>query len=432
MRAAGGDPGGAVPGRPRAADRLRRLLTPPRTLRFTRDGVKFVAVALAVGVAAVNTGNNLLYLVLAMMLSFIILSGVLSEVTMRGVSVERELPGMAVAGQPASIRIGLTNEKRWAPSFSVAVHDLAAAPGGGGPAATPRAYFLKVSPGETAWGRYTCTFARRGRVRFAGFRLVTRYPFGLFVKAGQLAGPGELIVLPAVDPVAGPARGESWAAGDRNVERRGAGTTPSELREYRPGDEPRVIHWRRSAALGELVVREFDRDDRDRVCIGLPTRFPAACRAAPRFAERFEAAVRRAASLAVHFLDRGYEVELRTGDGEVPLGTGPRQRQLILTALALVEPSFDGAAPPPASGTAARDGRAAPAGGAEAASGPRSARGGAARGEQARGAPEAGSARGAAPVPVPAPGALPVLVTPDASLHSAAALAAYRHVEVPA
>ncbi len=372
----------------RAVGLAVRLLKPPRTIKFTRDGVKFILVTLAIGVAAINTGNNLLYLVLAMMLSFIILSGVLSEVTMRGVTASREVPTTAVAGQPVAVRVGLTNGKRWAPSFSLAVHDVLGRGGTRGgtraarppaPEAPPRAYFLRVSPGETAWGRYIYTFPRRGRTRFAGFRLATRYPFGLFVKSGVIEGHGEVVVLPPVDPIEAPPSGESQTAGDRPVSRLGHGSTPSGLREYRPGDEPRTIHWRRSAALDELVVRELDRDDRDRVLVALPTVFPAGAESRPRFEERFEAAVRRAASLAAHYLERGYEVELRTSGGTVPLGTGVRQRQAILTTLALVEPRF---------------------------------------------------ARTAA-LPPAAPGMLPVLVTPDASLHAAEDLAAYRHVEAP-
>ena len=379
-----------------------RLLTPPRTIRFTRDGVKFVAVTLAIGVAAINTGNNLLYLVLAMMLSFIILSGLLSELTMRGVALAREVAVTAVAGQPVSIRVGLTNTKRWAPTLSLAVHDVLE---GGrrrrpapGPAETSRVYFLKVSPGETVWGRYTHTFPRRGRVRFAGFRLVTRYPFGLFVKSGTVDGEGEIVVFPAVDPVGAPPPGESLTAGDRAVARRGAGSTPSGLREYRVGDEPRAVHWRRSAALDELVVRELDRDDRDRVCIALPAEFQAGAIEAPRFAERFEGAVRRAASLAVHFLERGYEVEVRAGATRVRLGTGTSQRRAVLTALALVEP---------------RAGRPRRRGGL---------RPGAADGVPAR----------PTPLPPPPEGMLAVLVTPDPSLHAGADLAAWRHVEGPA
>ena len=59
--------------------RARRWLRPPRTLRPTRAGWSFFALCFGVGFAALNTGNNLLYLVMALMLAFLVLSGVLSE-----------------------------------------------------------------------------------------------------------------------------------------------------------------------------------------------------------------------------------------------------------------------------------------------------------------------------------------------------------------
>jgi hypothetical protein len=43
---------------------LRRLRRRPRRLRFTRDGKYFVAISIGIGLAAINTGNNLLYLIL--------------------------------------------------------------------------------------------------------------------------------------------------------------------------------------------------------------------------------------------------------------------------------------------------------------------------------------------------------------------------------
>ena len=58
--------------------RLRRRLRPPRRLRFTREGRIIVLLSVGVGFAAINTGNNLLYLLLGWALSFIIASGVLS------------------------------------------------------------------------------------------------------------------------------------------------------------------------------------------------------------------------------------------------------------------------------------------------------------------------------------------------------------------
>ena len=68
---------------------VRRRLRPPRRLSFTREGRLLVLVAIGVGFAAINTGNNLLYLLLGWLLSFILASGFLSEATMRGLRVRR-------------------------------------------------------------------------------------------------------------------------------------------------------------------------------------------------------------------------------------------------------------------------------------------------------------------------------------------------------
>ena len=74
-----------------ALRRARRRLRPPRSLRATRAGWCFVAIIFGVGFAALNTGNNLLYLVFALMLAFLVLSGVLSEASLRGIRIERHL-----------------------------------------------------------------------------------------------------------------------------------------------------------------------------------------------------------------------------------------------------------------------------------------------------------------------------------------------------
>ena len=82
--------------------RLSRWLRPPRTLRPTRAGWIFFALTFGVGFAALNTGNNLLYLVLSLMLAFLVLSGVFSESTLRGIRVRRRLPREFFAGRVMS------------------------------------------------------------------------------------------------------------------------------------------------------------------------------------------------------------------------------------------------------------------------------------------------------------------------------------------
>src|SRR3954453_11132750 len=69
--------------------RLRRRFRPPRRLGFTREGRIIVVLSVGVGFAAINTGNNLLYLLLGWLLSFIIASGILSETTLKSLRVAR-------------------------------------------------------------------------------------------------------------------------------------------------------------------------------------------------------------------------------------------------------------------------------------------------------------------------------------------------------
>src|SRR5580698_6317506 len=104
--------------------RLRRRLRPPRRLSFTREGRIIVILAVAVGFAAINTGNNLLYLLLGWLLSFIIASGVLSESTLRGLVVTRRPPPRVHAGEPFLMEVVIENTKPARASYSIEVEDL--------------------------------------------------------------------------------------------------------------------------------------------------------------------------------------------------------------------------------------------------------------------------------------------------------------------
>src|SRR3954462_4434846 len=99
-------------------------MRPPRRLQFTREGKYFVGITVGVGFAAINTGNNLLYLLLGMMLSLIIASGLMSEMSLAGPAVAREPPGRVPAERPFLMGIGLKNNKKPLPSFSIEVEDL--------------------------------------------------------------------------------------------------------------------------------------------------------------------------------------------------------------------------------------------------------------------------------------------------------------------
>lgn len=326
--------------RPALIERLRRALRPPRRLRPTRAGWVFFGLTLGVGFAALNTGNNLLYLVLSLMLAFLVLSGVLSESALRGVSVRRRLPRELFASTPAWVALEIHNANRRVPAFALVVEDFAAATGRPRPGrALGRVFALRIGPGERETRSYRLEVAQRGALALFGFRLSTRFPFGLFSKSLEIEEHADTVVFPALDGVRAAAR---RSAGDDPAPATEAGAAAghevSGLRDFAPGDPLRRVHWRASLRRGALVVRELAGARGGEAEVQLRTRDVAP-------GERFEAAVRRAASETVALLGAGVRVALRTDSARLAPEAGVAQRQRLLHFLALVAPDDAAASP---------------------------------------------------------------------------------------
>jgi len=328
-RPAGGAGAAAEPGWRRWLGALR----PPRRLRFTREGKFFVGMTFAVGFAAINTGNNLLYIILGMMLSLILVSGILSELTLRGVHVGRKVPPQIFAGRPFLMGIALQNTKERLPSFSLEVEDLL-----GDRPLDKKCYFLKVPAGKTQATSYRFTFPRRGVYGFHGFTLATKYPFALFRKSRDIAAPAEVIVFPRLSEVGHLSADQIAAGAGLRSPERARGDEFHGLREFRPGDDPRDIHWKMTAKIGRTMVREWEGEAVKRVVIALDNRLPGgdAEAAGPELLDEMETGVELAGSLARHFLERGYAVGISARDGGVPPSSGPPQLWRILRFLAVL------------------------------------------------------------------------------------------------
>src|SRR6202050_1117036 len=98
-----------------ALERLRQTFH----YEVTKAGVIYVLVTLVIGIAALNTGNNLLYIVVAAMVAAVLVSGVVSALVLRGLELEVRLPEHMFAGRPVVGRVVLHNPRRFLPSFSI-------------------------------------------------------------------------------------------------------------------------------------------------------------------------------------------------------------------------------------------------------------------------------------------------------------------------
>ena len=76
---------------------------------MTAEGVQFLLFTLAIGIAAINTGNNLFYLLLAMMLSLVLISGIAAESCLRRLEFHRHLPDHLVVNEPATATLVVKN-----------------------------------------------------------------------------------------------------------------------------------------------------------------------------------------------------------------------------------------------------------------------------------------------------------------------------------
>lgn len=299
---------------------LLSWLRPPRRLRFTRAGALFTVGTLAVGLSAVNTGNNLLYLLLGAMLGFIAVSGWLSEQVLYRIAVRRRAPRGVTAGQPARITYDVVNHKRRIPSFAVEIRedDLDA-----------RAFVAALEPGAAVTTRAEHSFPRRGVYALTRITLATSFPFGFFRKERDLSLPGEVIVWPATDRRVRSARPAGELARRQGALLSGVRGHRGEyrsLRDYQPGDDPRDIHWRSTARRGEPVIREYERDDGRTVWICLDLRAPPD--------EAAETAVEIAAALAARAYAHGERFALVTPDTVLEPGSGNPQLESVLDALA--------------------------------------------------------------------------------------------------
>jgi uncharacterized protein (DUF58 family) len=307
--------------------RVKRYFSPPRTLRPTREGWWCLLATVGVGFAAVSTANNLLYLLEAMLLGLIVVSGLLSEMSMRGLRLGLRVPDEVFAGRRALFAVSVVNGKRRLPSYSLAL----SAPGRG----EIVRYLPRLRAGEERLIAWETTFRARGRERLPILRVTTRFPFGLFAKSAPVAVHADIVVYPALRPVPADAWRRAQGSAFTSPRRSGRGHGLRNLREYRAGDDPRLIHWRLSAKRRALVVREMEEEtalDARIVLVGTGA----------RDAERRESALSDAASLARALLRGGAAVALAGPGITIASGRGREHERRVLTALALYDASAPG------------------------------------------------------------------------------------------
>ncbi len=310
-----------------APGRTRRSVATPYGIRITKLGAAFIGCVVLLVLAAVNTGNNALFLVFGQMLALFAISGWLSHVNLTGVVTHLDLPLEIYARRPlwgtvVAENLGRRWHRRW---LRIQVRD-ASEPG----------YCEQIEPGERRKMDLRLMFRERGRHDVDAVLISSLFPFGFFRKGMRLRLSRPLLVYPELYDEGGSLHPETGRVGDRSLARSGQGSELRSLRPYRPGDDPRRIHWKKTAHSGEVVVLEREAEGGRRFTVLLDNGVGELVTDVDR--QRFETLVSEAATAVHSYLRNGFEVELITRDERFSSSHGQRQYERLLTHLALVQP----------------------------------------------------------------------------------------------
>jgi uncharacterized protein (DUF58 family) len=304
------------------------------SLDFSITGLIYCSMMMFMGLAAINSQANLLFGVFGLMIGILIVSAIVSRIVLRRLLVVRVLPKHGVVGEPMIAYYEMTNGKRFWPSLSVSLAEL---DGVEGFTKQPQCYMLHAAPKMTASVPAELVPKRRGLHEFDRYQIATSFPFGFIKRAVIERHKDALLIFPALAQVDGRLLAMCRSAdntGESMRPRPGGADEFYGLKEYREGDNPRHIYWRRSARTGVLVSKEMTRVAPPRLLLLLDTWLPDR---SPGRQEQVERNIATAASLAAAALDQGLSVGLcawSRGPVSIPPTRGKQQREELLTLLA--------------------------------------------------------------------------------------------------
>lgn len=276
------------------------------------EGRAYLVIMFFLLVGALIGRSNSLMLVFSLMAGPFVMNGWHTFTVLKRVTVTRNLPLRAMVGEPFSVELTLHNRKSWLAVWLLLVRDHVT---GCRENLAPEVLFIRCPAGGEQRGHYQLQLRRRGKHYFGPFYADTKFPLGLVERGLNLPAPGELLVYPWIGRLRADWRTRLSLAAEqvsRSMTRGGPFHDEfHRIREYRPGDDPRTVHWRSTARHNDLMVREF-RENRDAPLVVLVDAYSPRT-VAGEWDEPFELALSFAATVCVSHLRQSRDASLLFG-----------------------------------------------------------------------------------------------------------------------
>ena len=347
---------------------------------FTAGGAVFLGILVIVGFSAWNTGNNLLFLILAFLTSALIISFFVGNLALKKIDVKMRFPETIFAGETTPIMVSLHNRKRLFPAFSIVVevrgiererNSLAdeierllpkrIAEKLSRPTTVRRTldYFFYLPRQSAIENRAEHIFENRGRFIIKDFELTTRFPFAFFRHRRRLpAQKVEIFIFPKINDAMEDLENLPLETGKFTVQKHGHGQDLLSLRDYQPSDDLRRVDWKATARTRRIIVREYAAEDEKRITVIFDPRIrqnakdkikslrerieeeAGRSKKMSPVSARFEKGVSRTASLLSYFADEKAETRLIIAEEKQNFGEGIVHLQESYKQLSAVEPKI--------------------------------------------------------------------------------------------
>ena len=285
-------------------------------IKINKAGYIYIAMTILIGFSAVNTGNNLVYIVASALLSYMLVSGIFGRRNILGIDAVLEFPDEVFAGADVPVRVKLVNNRRFMPAFLVKI----AANG-------HEAFFPFVAVRSHVTRHVPMQFAARGLHRIPVLYLSSVFPFNFFTRYRRLPKDVTVVVFPKPYecPVPNPPGILNKSRGDVCTNTAGFESDLISIRDYVPGDPPKYISWKSTAKTGHIKTKELSAIELQQVFID--------------FDQMDKRNLERTISSITHIILKLLRSKIPVGlkiEGEIfKPGLSPGHKTTILTKLAL-------------------------------------------------------------------------------------------------
>ncbi len=287
----------------------------------TPEGKRLFVAVFVTGFASLNTGNNLMYMIFAMLTSILLLSLIIPYINLRGITASLKFDEPVYARTPALAGVTIVNHKKKFSSysfrFSIPLID------------DKGLYIEKIDGRSKITKTHRLLFPSRGAYSLMETILSTQFPFIFFYHRKKPQGENTLLVYPEIFEVKEKIDAVTTAVAEVQRQRSARGEEFFYIREFEYGDDVRNIHWKATAKRGDVMVKEHSLNEPDKITLVLDN-------ISYERDDHFEKAVSFAASMATALLTNGFSIAFITGAESIPVGSGMAHKYKILDLLALL------------------------------------------------------------------------------------------------